>query len=82
MFLSGTYLETIHQLDNLVKDCMDIQSIDASPLLLENKFLNSNKGKMYFITETTGVITLKEIILGFTDVEPIDSFENIEGVLM
>ncbi len=82
MFLSETYLETITKLDGLLKDCMDIQSIDASPMLLKNKCLNATKGKMYFITEATGVITLKEIILGFTDVEPIDTFEKIEGVLM
>ena len=82
MFLSGSYIDNIEKLDQMFDKCADIQGIDVSSELVQNKLLKSKRGKIYFITEATGVITITQVILGITSVEPVKKFGEIESIVM
>ena len=82
MFLSGSYIDNIEKLDQMFDKCADIQGIDDSSELVQNKLLKSKRGKIYFITEATGVITITQVILGITSVEPVKKFGEIESIVM
>ena len=45
MFLSGSYIDNIEKLDQMFDKCADIQGIDVSSELVQNKLLKSKRGK-------------------------------------
>lgn len=75
MFLSSNSI--IKEMDKEFEACADIKKMDV-----ELKYLDNIKGRIYFPQEAVSDITLRKIIWGVTDVEEIDTIEEmIAGVL-
>ena len=78
MFLyENNYLKIKSYLDEKFKNCEDIKQVD-----IELKYLNNRKGKIYYVEEAVSDITLRDVILGLSDVEEITGLSEIESAIL
>lgn len=77
MFLSEDFKKKIDYIDSKFDRCEDIRKMD-----IELKYLNNRKAKIYYVEEAVNDITLKDIMLGITDVEEIDGDDTIESTVL
>ncbi|MBQ3546220.1 MAG: spore germination protein [Lachnospiraceae bacterium] len=78
MFLyEKNYLETKSYLDEKFKNCQDIKQVDV-----ELKYLNNTKGKIYYVEEAVNDITLRDVVLGLSDVEEITGLPELESAIL
>ena len=78
MFLyENYYLETKSYLDEKFRNCQDIKQIDV-----ELKYLNNRKGKIYYVEEAVNDITLRDVVLGLSDVEEVTGLPELESAIL
>lgn len=77
MFLCENFEKKIEYIDKKFDRCEDIRKLD-----IELKYLNNRKGKIYFVEEAVNDITLKDVMLGLTDVEEIEGLDTIESTVL
>lgn len=73
----GNYTEDVKYLDSIFDKCDDIKCLEV-----ELKYMDSKKGKMYYPEEAVNDITLREVILGLTDVMKLNDMEDIISAVM
>ncbi len=78
MFLSESFEENVKTLNDIFENCDDVKCLDV-----ELKYLNEIKGRIYFLEEAVSDIILRKVIYGLTDVQKVDTIEDmITGVMI
>lgn len=78
MFLSESFEENVKKLDNIFENCGDVKKLDV-----KIEYLNKIKGKIYFLEEAVSDITLRKVIYGLTDVQKVNTIEDmVTGVMI
>lgn len=75
--MEKNYAENIEYLDSIFEKCDDIKCQE-----IELTYMNNRKGKIYYPEEAVNDITMREVIFGLTDVERLDSIEQIITTIM
>ena len=76
-FLSSSYEENIKQLDHAFENCADIISLE-----LNLEYMGDSRGKIYFVESAVSNVTIRKVVLGLSDVFPLETMEDVISTIM
>ncbi len=76
-FLSCSFEENIKYLDHAFENCADIISLE-----LNLEYMGDSRGKIYFVESAVSNVTIRKVVLGLSDVFPLETMEDVISTIM